>query len=381
MRLADRLIGRHWHFPLGIDEQRPFVESVAESVRTHPVLVADNVARYVDDRGECDLADFPSLAPPWPEFWIEYPSTSGKQRRGVWVVDATEMEGAHAHFGDLAEEASRHPLKPERVGSHRWVVVFTLFVEAIERGRSVWGPLGISALTLDDDGAPIGCSWSTAPMLQIAETAREISRSEIDPLSPDAPQPLSLAEIAALSENEARELYDRVRDHQDELNRHLQALDGRLSDLQESREALAAVMTLSDGERLDDAWIHRSLAPAYQAVAFLHCKNVETEEISPPAKVQAKRRRKGNEPLVRYHTLRLDVPRKVNGSVGGPGDGHKALHIVAGHFSHYGACCSNHEPHGLLFGRYEGIYWTPTHARGNQTLGAVRTDFDLRVPS
>lgn len=376
-RTADLVVDRKWHFPLGIDEQRNFDDWVSSSVARNPVIVADNVAAYIDERGTSDLTNLPSLAPPWASFWIEYPSTSGRQRRGVWVVDSTDAPELDEHFRLLADTATRQPL---RSGDRRWTVTFVLFTETDR--RKVWGPLGMSSLTLDEHGAVLGHAWSVAPMLEIGQTARAIldDRPDVDLSEP--PSPLTVAEIKALNDEQARGLYEQAEAREAELIAQLETLDNRRRELEEVGNAIYGAVAVTGGNDPDDAWLTRALAPAYQAVAFLHCKNVALDEVVPAPKVQAKRRRSGKEPLVRYHTLRLDVPRRGGGgTTEGSDSSAKSLHIVAGHFAHYGACCPTHPPHGRLFGRLEGIYWVPTHARGNKQVGTVRTDFDLRIPA
>ena len=58
---------------------------------------------------------------------------------------------------------------------------------------------------------------------------------------------------------------------------------------------------------------------------------------------------------LRYHTLKVDVGggAKVRSAGDGRGEGPTpGLHIVPGHFAHYGDCCpSTHAPKGRLFGK------------------------------
>src|SRR5205085_2135414 len=88
------------------------------------------------------------------------------------------------------------------------------------------------------------------------------------------------------------------------------------------------------------------ILPTFWVIGFLHCRNIETQEVSVPAKVRAKRAKKlGHDPL-RFERMLISVPSSKSTSKGtGTGES-KALHIVAGHFSHYGNCCPGvHEPH------------------------------------
>lgn len=122
-------------------------------------------------------------------------------------------------------------------------------------------------------------------------------------------------------------------------------------------------------------WLHAALLPALQTIAFMHCKNVVVDHGQrPPKLAKAYRKRHGQEP-VRWQTVRLELPRQAaeGGEVRRPGTG-PSLHIVSGHFSHYGDCCpTQHEPKGKLFGRLEGVYWMPMHMRGDAAT-EVRSD-------
>ncbi len=180
------------------------------------------------------------------------------------------------------------------------------------------------------------------------------------------------AEMAAMSRGEKTTLLAALNERTDVLRARTAELDAAI-DAGQKIQAVAAMGAF------DDQWVIRALTPAFQTVAFLHCKNVALDETVPSPKVQANRRRRGRKPLLRHHVLRLTVPRKQHESNGGDGDQTRALHIVAGHFAHYGACCQNHEPGGRLFGRLEGVYWVPSHVRGDPDRGTVLTDFDLRL--
>jgi hypothetical protein len=127
-----------------------------------------------------------------------------------------------------------------------------------------------------------------------------------------------------------------------------------------------------------ESWMLSAVAPAMQTVAFLHCRNVATDEHEAPRKLSKSHARRHGAPMVKWQTVRLEVPRRQRSS-GGDGTGESpSLHIVAGHFAHYGDCCPGaHEPHGMLFGRHTGIYWSPSTIRGNPQRGITLTARDI----
>ena len=130
------------------------------------------------------------------------------------------------------------------------------------------------------------------------------------------------------------------------------------------------------GDEMTDAEVDEYVAGmasvSMQTVAFLHCKNVGTEEhYEPREKIRKSHKRRHGTELVRWQTVRLQVPRRQGGGQGtGSGDP-TALHIVAGHFAHFGDCCpGQHEPNGKLFGRSTGVYWMASHVRGDPAEGS-----------
>lgn len=389
MRTADRVLANAWVTPKGFDESsfatKGFRDAIGRGVKQSTVLVADNVARYVHERADSWSLDvFPTLAPPWPIFWIEYPSTSGLERRGVLVVDATNAlqdPDIADDEGPLVEWATAAIVDAEANGVPRdelgWIITMLLFVDV---RRAVWGPAGSLSLALDKTGHPVGNCWSLAPIEPVMASVRNRLMDRVELVDPefdwDLLEGLDTEQQVERLVAAQRAYTDSAAEHQDEAD--------RIHELIVAADHVINAVTNDEAPVIDETWLWRALRPAMQTIAFLHCKNVITDAFDPAPKVQAKRRKKRQQPLVRYHTLRLDVPRRQSdGGLTGKHDiGSPALHIVAGHFSHYGDCCpTQHEPNGRLFGKLEGVYWMPSHVRGSRDAGVVRTDFDLQVPS
>lgn len=143
--------------------------------------------------------------------------------------------------------------------------------------------------------------------------------------------------------------------------------------------------TYDDGEPADYRWVQ--LLPGYPvqhwdmahlvclgALNFLNCRNVQLVEPGRPRAERKRLERTG----VRVSTINvLPIGRARRGAKRGDPVG-VPLSSVRGHFAHYGACCSHHEPRGQLFGKLTGRYWIPQHARGTADLGEVRSDYRLR---
>ncbi len=335
MKTADRILVDGLQAPFSRGKHRSMAEDWVETaaqikreLASCPVLVADNVAAYTRTReANYVLEEFPCLAPPWPVFFLEYPSMSGKQRRAVIVRDVTDQQA-----GATVDNAFEGSIKDARAngfeGEPKWVVEMAVMAE--DAKHTVVGPVGWLVLALDERGMVVGNRWVLGT-----------------PRGPFV--------------------------------------------MQEFR--------LYNGDTFDDTWLIAALLPAFQAISFLHCKNMVVDQVDPPAKLSAKHRRNHGRPLLRYQQVRLEVPRagtRPRGSGGGE-MGPPSLHIVAGHMAHYGDChaprpgcpqkhgydrcggCGGHDPHGKLFGKHQGMYWVPQMSRGDPVRGEVRTDYELTV--
>lgn len=333
MKTADRILASGLAPPFSLGRHRRLAgewETSAEQIKTDllscPVIVADNIAAYTRaHKGNYLLEEFPCLAPPWPAFWLEYPSVSGKQRRGVLVRDVTATQNTldDACWGSIADARANG-----FEGDPKWIVEFSAVVQD-ERHNCV-GPVAWFVLALDERGMVVGNRWV-------------------------------MGTPAGLDVN--------------------------------------TEFALKNGATFGDTWLIAALLPAFQSIAFLHCKNMVIDRVEPPPKLSAKHRRQHGRPLLRYQQVRLVVPRAGTRQHGGSGGdlGPPSLHIVAGHMAHYGDChvprpgcpkvhgydrcdgCGGHTPHGKLFGKHEGMYWVPQMSRGNPSRGEVRTDLELVV--
>ena len=102
---------------------------------------------------------------------------------------------------------------------------------------------------------------------------------------------------------------------------------------------------------------------------FLSCKNIIYEKITPPAKLQKKRKGKNKLPLLSYYILKLKLTSSKKQYE------HKNLwsnrvHLCRGHVKTY----TEEKP---LFGNYVGNIWCPPHARGNKKIGVINKDYEM----
>lgn len=277
------------------------------------VIVADEVAAWARDGDylQKPVEDLPCLAPRWPVTWIEYPSHSGKERRGIMICDSTDaLDIARTDLWDSLRDLRKGALADARDNGYEGEIKWTIVAfPNVDDGKKVHGPLGALMYVLDPSGRAQGNRW----MWFDTKTAKTLEEKI--------------------------------------------------------------------GEGVDH-WLLAATMPALFTLSLLHCKNMATETVTPAPKLSKKWQRRHGRPLTRYQVLKLELPGKTrppSGSSRGLGFT-TAVHMVGGHFSHYGDCCPGvHEEHGKLFGRLEGIYWTPLHIRGNPAEGTVKTDYVATV--
>jgi len=109
-----------------------------------------------------------------------------------------------------------------------------------------------------------------------------------------------------------------------------------------------------------DAWVF---------LILLNCKNIETEKLTAPTKLNKKRGLKGLTEIFDYHVLKIKVPGKSGASTTANGN-HNRLHLCRGHFKEF----TKEKP---LFGKFDGLYWWDAHVRGQNQKGIVMKDYTL----
>lgn len=108
------------------------------------------------------------------------------------------------------------------------------------------------------------------------------------------------------------------------------------------------------------------------ALLLIGCKNIGTEIIVPPDKLNAKRKRVGRTELFSYHTLVIKPTGKKQESI--PKHlWNNRIHICRGHFKEY-------TEDRKLFGKYTGRYWWQPSVRGRNKDGVVMKDYVIESP-
>jgi hypothetical protein len=140
--------------PFALKDDSPVIQAREDArhlLKSVPAIVINEVARYFfeiywPDKDELEGRDFPNVAPPFPEFWMEYrvPRTisAGVPRTTVPMM----FGGQRVGFFWYAEDGPEPDL--------RWSVTSLMFVE--QEGWCV-GPLCSMRLGTDDLGQPVKC--------------------------------------------------------------------------------------------------------------------------------------------------------------------------------------------------------------------------------
>jgi hypothetical protein len=106
-------------------------------------------------------------------------------------------------------------------------------------------------------------------------------------------------------------------------------------------------------------------------VYLLNCKNIATEKVVAPERLNKRRRESGKQELFDYHILNVMVPSKKRGYRESAAPlSHNRVHLCRGHFKEY---TSEHP----LFGHYTGLYWWQPHVRGQNKRGVVMKDYNV----
>lgn len=118
----------------------------------------------------------------------------------------------------------------------------------------------------------------------------------------------------------------------------------------------------------------RDLFVLNSALILLNCKNIETKDNRPPAKLNKKRNKNNKQELFIYKTLTLKLP--VNNSntpsLKDSSEIKHKIHLCRGHFKLY----TEEAP---LFGRLTGFYWWDAHLRGDKDQGLIVKDYAIKT--
>jgi hypothetical protein len=348
-------------------------------LRAVPIVVADNVCEYLyagTDQEEWKIeSDFPTLAPPFPSFWLEmrrpskiisteYGERSSRNMGYAWgyFVEAIPPDAA---VQTLSEEIARGDVAGLRKmvdGSAAFLHegIMRKWAAAREDMDRFWHSLDVSEQALmvntellrqvkqGDGGRWVEQLRSTLDKQRV----KWVMRADlwIEPEKGVIVGPL--VNHTFLLDDQGRPVMA--------LLFHLYMTDG---------SARQADVIKPHLEKLSTA-----IFPACLTLSFFHCKNVTVRQEQPPVALAKAHIRRHGIPLLRYHTLDIRPMQRVLRHEG-QSEGHglaRALHICRGHFKDF-------RQKGL-FGKHFGMYWWDMHIRGNRAAGIVHKDYAMHAP-
>ena len=122
----------------------------------------------------------------------------------------------------------------------------------------------------------------------------------------------------------------------------------------------------------------RLLDVAFLSLSFMNCRNVVLRKVAPQP-LTKKQRKRGDPNRVEHHVIEIEamrtrIPRQTSNTsvcVQAVEKASPALHIVRGHFKHFG------EQYGTkkLFGRVSGKFWWDKHTAGSIDDGMIESDY------
>lgn len=339
-RLIDRLFYDGADFHNAPRMAHEFRQSLSEAV---PILI-DNVARYYFTNkgvGEWTLSDFPNIAPPFEKYWMEFKGI-GPQEIGQQM------------WAELSQDYSGNATVPIACG---------LLVESF--------PVDETAVIQDS----IDDSDNTLVHYDPKEV-KWYTRSTVVYELPNWKKPMviGLYHIYITPEGEQHPTSKR-RMHTECFWRRPVEEPKSLLDVRGWENYRKAQ---DDIKILMAQFARLVLMPAMLATTFLHCGNVSIEaDASVPAFKKKSWLKKKKRPMVEFKVLNIGgVTRSLKES-GSETEGtglKRALGIRRGFFRHYGPKWGK----GKLFGKHEGMFWTPDRNVGDESEGTVVKTYNVK---
>lgn len=139
------------------------VGGIAEMLRDPqlPVIVIDNVAEYFyagTDQEQWSLdRDFPNLAPPFPQFWMEYRMARKIHSKECGDTDMSRMLPRSGRIGQLYTVIDPQEVQACEVPAHtKWALWVELFIDFGERECTCQGTHGSILVMVDAEGRSTG---------------------------------------------------------------------------------------------------------------------------------------------------------------------------------------------------------------------------------
>lgn len=166
LRAARSVVMPHFVAPWQVGRWDDYARNVMGLVRNPdlPVLLIDNVAAYYftgTDQEYWSLEkDFPNVAPPYPQFWMEHKMPREIVSKTEGVTDVTKWT-PNGRVGMLftACDPAQSKIEGDPPPGTKWIVWMELFVDYGSASNGIQGPQGATFLCVDAEGKVLDVPW------------------------------------------------------------------------------------------------------------------------------------------------------------------------------------------------------------------------------
>lgn len=163
LRAAGRITMPHYIAPWLVHKWDAYARQVMQIFRDPqlPVLLIENVAKYYFEENDQEYwsldKDFPNMAPPYPQFWMEHKLPRQINSKTMGVTDVTKWT-PNGRVGMLFTAVDPADAKAEGdpPAGTRWIVWMELFVDYGSAMDGIQGPHGATFVCIDAEGQLLG---------------------------------------------------------------------------------------------------------------------------------------------------------------------------------------------------------------------------------
>lgn len=343
-------------------------ENLSTSIEPE-VIQIENVARYFHtqvytSKMQWGWDEFPSIAPPFPLFWMEFtlrPEYFDNHQNAFMtdtglICEAQELRDQTQHESNVILRRHFFSILQKQPADHPMMQHLHMDVFKKDPINAVWSAL-LTAMTIEFKGA-----INNEQVIRLCEALKDVLPirwwMKIDVfIQMNGHGPIAPFFNTIVFIRDDGSVYAP--------NNHASAM---MMSFHAQDEDQRQIMKDASFDMFGSY-----VGPAMMALSFMHCRNVRLEQQIPPSKLSHARKKRYGKPLVRYHTLDIQPMQRVlrDQSEKEHTTIRQSLHIMRGHFKHYGSQWGTKK----LFGKLEGTYWWGDTVRGSVHEGIVDKDY------
>lgn len=166
LRASNHIVMPHFVAPWLVSKWDAYARRVMELFRNPdiPVLLIDNVAKYYYEGTDQEFwsldKDFPNVAPPYPQFWMEHrlPRQIVSKTEGVTDVSQWTPNGRVGLLFSALDPAEQK-IDGETPAGTKWILWMELFVDYGSSMTGIQGPHGATFVCVDAEGRVLAVPW------------------------------------------------------------------------------------------------------------------------------------------------------------------------------------------------------------------------------